>query len=307
MKNLFFVPFAFDKNKKTGVNVTDNALGMYLKNLCVSLISAKKSNPDIDVALVTNINIPAEQERLLYENDVHIYCEPFDSFVFADNYPWCLAFYKLCALEKMVANYDYDNYVYTDADVFVQNALDNVFLELKHNILLYDINNGLSFREYKIITDEFKRFGIDSYITHYGGEFFGASRENAILFVDHCKAVYHEMQEKNFVTTSGDEFITSIVAYRMKNCIKNAGAYIFRFWTGDFYLVSTCYKYNEIAILHMPGEKKRGMLKLYVILAKKHSFPSKEKVHRICHLTRQPMKSIIKRLVFQNKSPFLKR
>lgn len=294
MKNLFFVPFAFSENKNTGVNVRENALNVYLKNLCVSLISAKKATPDIDVALVSNIKIPTEHEKLLLENDVLIFLEPFDSFVFDDKYLWCLAFYKLCALEKMVTQYDYDNYIYTDADVFVQKSLDKVFWELKDNILLYDINHGLFVRDYEIIIDEFKRFGIDSYITHYGGEFFGASHENAMMFVNQCKLVFDEMVEKNFSTTKGDEFIISIAASKMRNAIKNAGAYIYRFWTGSFYLVSTCFKYNEIAILHLPSEKENGMLKLYDYFIKNHEFPIKEKVHKICHLNHQPIKNKIK-------------
>lgn len=96
----------------------------------------KKTNTDLDVALVTNINIPTKYEKILLENNVLIYIEPFDSFVFSDSYRWCLAFYKLCALEKMVTKYNYDNYIYTDADVYVQKSLDKVFLELKDNILL---------------------------------------------------------------------------------------------------------------------------------------------------------------------------
>ena len=292
MKNLFFVPFAFTSDKITGVNVRKDALNVYLKNLCVSLISAKKATPNIDVALVSNINIPTEQEKLLL--DVLIFIEPFDSFVFDGKYLWGLAFYKLCALEKMVAKYDYDNYIYTDADVFVQKSLDKVFWELKDNILLYDINHGLFVHDYEIIIDEFKRFGINSYITHYGGEFFGASRENAMMFVHQCKLVFDEMLKKDFSTTKGDEFITSIAASKMKNTIKNAGAYIYRFWTGSFYLVSTCFKCNEIAILHLPSEKENGMLKLYDYFIKNHEFPSKEKVHKICHLNHQPIKIKIK-------------
>ena len=297
MKNLFFVPFAFAENKNTGVNIKGDAKEVYLKNMCVSLISAKKANPDIDVALVTNITIPSRYEELLSENDVLIFVEPFDSFVFPDNYRWCLAFYKLCALEKMVANYDYDNYIYTDADVFVQKSLDKVFWELKDNILLYDINYGLHVKDYEIIVEEFNRFGIDSYITQYGGEFFGASRSNAQLFVDACKQIFAEMQEKDFVTTKGDEFIISIVAYKMKNIIKNAGAYIYRFWTGTFYLISTCFKYNEVAILHFPAEKNDGMLTLFDIFLKKKSFPAKEEVHAICHLNQPSIKTKIKQII----------
>jgi len=76
----------------------------------------------------------------------------------------------------------------------------------------------------------------------------------------------------------------------MKDVIKNAGAYIFRFWTGSFYLVSTCYTCNEVAILHLPSEKERGLVKLFDIFYKKHSFPRKERVHKILHLTRKPLK-----------------
>ena len=36
-----------------------------MKNCCVSLLSAKHYNPDSDVALVTNIDIPNEFEKLL--------------------------------------------------------------------------------------------------------------------------------------------------------------------------------------------------------------------------------------------------
>lgn len=297
MKNLFFVPFAFDEKKMTGVNVTSNALKVYLKNLCVSLISAKKTNPNIDVALVSNVNIPAEYEKLLLDNQVLIYTEPFDAFAFANDYPWCLAYYKLCALEKMVTKYDYDNYIYTDADVFVQKSLDKVFLELRDNILMYDINHGLYVRDYVQIMEEFNRFGVDTYITHYGGEFFGASRENARLFSQQCKAIFNEMQSRNFVTAKGDEFISTIAAHRLRGMVKNAGAYIYRFWTGDFYLVSTCYKFNEIAILHLPAEKQDGMLKLYNYFVKHNAFPSKEKVHKICHLTHQPLKAKVRGFV----------
>ena len=297
MKNLFFVPFAFDEKKMTGVNVTSNALKVYLKNLCVSLISAKKTNPNIDVALVSNVNIPPEYEKLLLENQVLIYTEPFDAFAFANDYPWCLAYYKLCALEKMVTKYDYDNYIYTDADVFVQKSLDKVFLELRDNILMYDINHGLYVRDYVQIMEEFNRFGVDTYITHYGGEFFGASRENARLFAQQCKAIFDEMQSRNFVTAKGDEFISTIAAHRLRGMVKNAGAYIYRFWTGDFYLVSTCYKFNEIAILHLPAEKQDGMLKLYNYFVRHNAFPSKEKVHKICHLTHQPLKAKLRGFV----------
>lgn len=289
MKKLFFVPFAFGQKQATGMNVKKDPLNTYLKNICVALISAKQSTPEMDVALVCNIDVPDLYRKLLLDNNVLIFKEPFDSFVFSDDYPWCLAYYKLCALEK-VLKYEYDFYLYTDADVYVQSSLENVFEELKDNILLYDINHGLGVRDYRIIDREFRQFGVKQYITHFGGEFFGASASNAQRFIEHCKAIYEKMQAENFVTTKGDEFILSVAASEMRDTVKNAGAYISRFWTGLFYLVSSCYRFNEVAILHMPREKNVGILKLFDIFVKKGRFPKKQKVHRICHLTHMPVR-----------------
>ena len=294
MKKLFFVSFAFDEEKLSGMNVyKSDKFNTYLKNICVSLISAKRTTADVDVALVCNVDVPEEYDTILKNNGVLIFKESFDSFLFKNNYPWCLAFYKLCALGKMIDK-GYDYYVYTDADVYVQSSLENVFEELQDNILLYDINHGLGVKDYRIIGDEFVNFGVSKYTTHYGGEFFGASRDNAKDFLSECFSVYEEMLKKDFVTTKGDEFILSVAASRMKTKIKNAGAYIFRFWTGRFYLVSTCYKYNEVSILHLPDEKEKGMLRLYNYFLKKQSFPKKEKVHKICHLSRKSKTVLIK-------------
>lgn len=300
MKNLIFVPFAFDENKSSGANVKQSeAMNIYLKSLCVSLLSAKKTNTDADVALVCNLPLPAQYETLLTENGVKIFIEPFDSFLFDDQYKWCLAFYKLCALEKMVNHYDYDNYLYTDADVYFQNSVEHCFAEAKDNILMYDINHGLNVPNYATTLDQFHAFGVDGYPTQYGGEFFCASRENARLFVERCKEIHDKMIRTNFQTNKGDEFISSIAAHTLREKVKNAGAYIFRFWTGGFYLVSTCYQYNEISILHLPAEKQLGIAKLFTYFCKHHTFPTKSKVHSVCHLTHQPIKTIIKRFIRQ--------
>lgn len=53
--NLICIPFAYEENMNSGVNVSIKGKGkieIYLKNACVALISAKYYNPDSDVALV---------------------------------------------------------------------------------------------------------------------------------------------------------------------------------------------------------------------------------------------------------------
>ena len=301
-KNLICVPFAYDYKAESGVNLTSNKikrLEYYFKNLCVSLVSAKKHNQEDDVALITNLNediIEKEYIKILNKNNIKIiYCS-FDEFVFQKDYLWNLAFYKLNILSYLEKNTDYKNICYMDADVYVQDNFQDIWKECEENIMLYDINHGLGTKDYEIICDEFEKF-LDKkiYITHFGGEFLAINRKNIGKFIKSLKDVYNKMLQDNFKTTKGDEFILSIAANENKNIVKNAGAYIYRFWTSlEFRLVSTNYKYNRIVILHVPSEKQSGMIKIYDKYIKKNKLPKEEKVWRILHLMRPSLANRIK-------------
>lgn len=286
-RNLIMIPYADLQGAKTGVNITDNngRKNVYLKNCCVALISAKHYNPDCDVALVTNIQVPGAYEALLSKHGVQILFAPFEFFRFDLQYTWALAFYKLCALQTVVLEHPHKAYCYLDTDIYVQGNFAPIWQECSEHIMLYDINHGLQVKDYQHFLGEIHAFmETSSFITHYGGEFFAAAHDDAVLFLKECSCVYKEMQEKAFVTTHGDEFITSIAAQKMRNRIKNAGAYIFRFWTGGFRLTSTCYQYNPVIVLHVPAEKERGMLTLFRRYMKKGIVPKNETVWRCLHL-----------------------
>lgn len=70
----------------------------------------------------------------------------------------------------------------------------------------------------------------------------------------------------------------------MRDLIKSGNPYIYRFWTGIFRLVSTCYKSNPVSILHISDEKRSGMVKLYNIIKTKKRFPSAKRCFEILHL-----------------------
>ena len=163
---------------------------VYLKNASVALISAKQYNPECEVALATNMareNIPDEFLRIFDDWKIKILEIPFDDFRFPGNYTWALAFYKLCALKKLT-DMEYDSICYLDTDVYIQGDFDAIWAECKQNIMLYDINHGLNTRDYVLLLDEIEHYtGRRNYVTHYGGEFFAASSENAKSFVDRCE------------------------------------------------------------------------------------------------------------------------
>ena len=312
-KRLICIPFAYEKNMKTGANVSDieNSLSLYIYNSCVALITAKHYNQDCDVAFATNLDLnqlPRECKKLLNQNHIKIFQIPFDSFRFTGDMKWSLAFYKLCVLKYLAQNGEYDAICYMDTDVYVQGSFDAIWEECKENILLYDINHGLNTKDYVILCEEIKQFfGRKKLITHYGGEFLAASRNELIAFSEACKEIYMQMQRASFMTTKGDEFIISLAADKMKHKIKNAAPYIYRFWTGaSFRLISTCYKYNRITVLHVPDEKEKGMLCLYRKYISKGIVPKDQVAWRILRLKRLSMLDYIK-LIAKNVLSIMRR
>lgn len=292
-KNIICVPFAYKANMQSGENVSSSGnqrLFIYLKNASVALISAKHFNKDADVILATSLlehEIPEEIRKVLKREDIKIITIPYDEFCFSSEYTWSLAFYKLCVL-KHLCNVGFEKVVYLDTDVYIQGNFESIWKEVEQKILLYDINHGLNVEDYRSFCNEVKIFNNlnnQMYITHYGGEFFASNYKNAIQFMALSERIYEEMVRKEFKTSKGDEFILSLAANEMKDDIKNAGAYIYRFWTGArFRLVSTCYENNKVLILHLPAEKEKGMIRLYSNYIRKGSMPSEQKVWKICRL-----------------------
>lgn len=126
--SIIMVPYANLENMKGGVNVdNNNRLNIYMKNCCVSLLSAKNYNLNSDIALVTNIEVPAKYEKILTDNNILIIKAEFTYFKFPEDYKWGLAFYKLCALKHVVENYNYEYYSYLDSDVYIQASFDNIW------------------------------------------------------------------------------------------------------------------------------------------------------------------------------------
>lgn len=291
-KGIIIIPFAYIEGFQSGINVQNigKKIDLYIKNCCVSAISARKYNDNAtDVAVVSNIEFPDFYSKLLEVNGVLFIKQDFDSFTFGNDYVWSLAFYKLCALSGVIQKFDYNYYSYLDSDVYVQGSFELLWKECDQNIMLYDINHGLQVRDYNHILNEFWNFlGKDILLTHYGGEFFAAKRDYALEFLKVCFSIYNQMGERNFVTTHGDEFIISLAAFELRDKIKNAGAYIFRFWTGrKFRLVSTQYISNPVIILHVPAEKMVGMIYLFDRYISKGKIPSNRKLYRILHLNKK--------------------
>lgn len=299
--NLIIVPYAELDGAKSGLNIssTIDKRALYLKNCLVALFSIRVHNDDnTDVAFVTNIDVPDDYRRKLENKRIIVIRAPFTSFFPGNDYQWCLAFYKLCALKYVVDNTNYDKYAYLDSDIYCQRSFSDIWEEADQHVMLYDTNHGLSDKNYKrFILECSDYYGFHKLITHYGGEFFASNKKNAIVMINTMKSIFDSMLENGINNKSGDEYVLSLAASENFNLIKNAGAYVYRYWTNDVRLINSLYKRNNMVILHCPGEKSTGILKIYKIIEKKHKLPKNNKIHKYLHLNHRSircMMSIIK-------------
>ena len=70
-------------------------------------------------------------------------------------------------------------------------------------------------------------------------------------------------------------FIAAALLYKEIPVIP-ATPYIFRFWTEDFYLVSTVTVSNPVSIWHLPSEKDKGFIRMYERFIGTGQFPDIE-------------------------------
>lgn len=293
---LIYCAYAENESMQSGENIkkVSDRKTLYLKNSFVALYSVKATHPEVNVALITNIKIPKLFFELFTNNGIDIIYQEFDSFLFDKNMKWGLAFYKLCAL-KMVLEKNYKYYLMLDTDIVVQNSMNDMFTELKDYILLYERFVRSSYEEEKLFDSEVQQLiNEDCSVIKYGGEFIGGPQRFLIEFICECENIYKRMIETKICSNFGDEFIICIASRKFRNRIKEANAYIERYWTGTFRQVNINYLHNPVSILHVPAEKSEGMIKIYEYIIKHNTLPEAKLVHRFLHLKHPSLKTKVK-------------
>lgn len=280
MKNLIVNAFCFEEKQLSSPQlgkVSDkNKMDIYLKNIAVSLVSAKLHNKKDDVALITNIDIPSNFRNILEENGIMIIIVPFETFVFPVRFRWSMAFYKLCALKFIVNNLEYDNYLLIDTDTITINSFFDIWKESQAGILLYDLHHNYSHNTRAVLRkDYFHLFKKKHDINHFGGEFICGNKIDLKEFINECLSLYNSVKSQNFPVdiSWGDEHLISICSITSSNII-SGNSYIARYWTGKFYYVSTNYIFDAVSILHIPNEKNHGLIRIYDFYIKKGRIPN---------------------------------
>lgn len=300
-KHLIMVPYAHISTMETGVNTGSKDRSkqkeMYLKNCCVALVSAKIHNPETDVALVTNIEVPEPYSGILSRAGVAVIRIPFDKFNFGDKYVWGLAFYKLCAQYHISHSTEYEAVACLDSDIYIQGSFKPVWESVKSALMFYRLASGTAETTVSKIFAEAAQFtGKNEPFIHYGGEFFVASSADMRMVTEKEEKIFQQMQERGFRVSTGDEFISSLVANSMPEAICSASGYVYRFWTGTHRSISPAYK-TTLVCLHVPAEKVSGMLRIFDRYVSKGQIPPREKAWKMLHLPHRSLPFAIRALV----------
>ena len=296
MKNLICTAFSFkegyETSTQTGKKASLDTTEMYMKNIYVSLTSAKVHNPDADVALFVNRPVSEQWEAKLTQNDISVRVCPFDEYAVPKEFRWALAFYKLCVLDHIVSSHDlFDNYGHVllmDNDTYTTGPYDDLWSEADMGVLLYNVGHSFSHKDREVIRQDFLKFfekeAKERAITHYGGELVAGSMAHLRDFMGTCRKVFDTMTKDPHLSMdklAGDETVWSVAAAVTDVPVINACPYIFRFWTEKFYLVSTVTVSNPVCIWHLPSEKNTGFIRMYGYYNRHLSFPSVDASSRI--------------------------
>lgn len=286
MNNLILFAFAFKEGYNTSIQLSKTAdsstTEMYLKNLFVSSVSAKRNNPDDDCMITVNEPLSDAWTKRFEENGITVSVIEFSSYVIPKEFPWSLAFFKLCVLDTLVKEGKYDRYLLLDADTFTTGSYQSMWNESDFGVCLYPLGHDFSHPDRDIIRRDFMRLYPKEAkklpITHYGGEYVCGSKAYLEIFLATCAEIFGKVEATGFKVEEkiGDESVWSIAASLLGDRIPIiAGTpYLFRFWTEDFYLTSTLTVSNPVCIWHLPSEKPTGMLRLYRYFMKKNTFPN---------------------------------
>lgn len=265
----------------------------YLKYCYVSLMSAKITNPDCEIALVANHPIPDKFEHLFSEHGIKIVSVPFDNYRVPDTFKWELAFYKLKVIEYMAEQAEYDFYLGVDTDTYFSGYLDELWEECSSNLpVLYPLAASPNEPTRKYIRENYKKiFGKDEPIIQIGGEFLAGSLQAFQKLADQNRFIYNTIREKDFPisTDSGDEALLSMSASNFS--FLPALPYVRRYWGRKaYYNVDSAW--DHIPIWHLPAEKNYGLDIMYRYIIKKGRLPAPKEAARMFNLPCQNKYSI---------------
>ncbi len=313
--NLIYVPISHEENYKMSANITCNnkkGVEIYLKNAFIALKSVQRYNNDVDLAIVINFELSSFYKDLFENNNISIYRINFDDYKMPPDFTWSLAFFKITALKYIVNNTDYEYTLQLESDEICISNFDDMWRELDYKILMiyspFRIDHANRLKYSKLFHDFYNCSNENQIICKTGAGFIAGKKSSLLHFVEVCDQIYKHIKENIHIVekTVGDELYTSLYCALHPERVGDASPYATVYWTGDFYYVSTNYKYDPVSIIHLPAEKIKGFITLFNYYLKNKKLPDNKIIFRIMNFPKKPKLFFIKNVLSKVKVQLLK-
>ena len=209
MENLIFGAFATLEGYREG-DAANLGRAVYDRCTVVALCSAKAQNPACTVALVTNAPPPQPFLGQLQAAGVEIWDCPFTTYRVPADTNWALAYYKLCAMDWVLAHRDFARAAMLDLDTYTQYPLDDLWREADEAVLLYQVPHAASqgmAQAISHISDAVYPEGAPHVLTHFGGELVAGSKARLQNFLPYCRRYFDTLQTAGITPKEGDEAV----------------------------------------------------------------------------------------------------
>lgn len=266
----------------------EQANDIYLRCAFVCLMSAIRNGEADRAILVTNISLD-KQWNLIFRNEniEVIVVESTDRFVVDSQAEWNITQYKYEAMWSVCSKLNpMDNLLFLDSDTITVGNLADIFSEIADgSLMLYDTRHSYSHPSRKRIRENYMQLFGEGNPVHWGGEFIAGKVQQVMTFLSECCDIVDRMKNTQGLQNVADEHVTSIAITRLSGVqIRNASAYIYRFWTGDPYIVSTNYYFDRVVIWHLPAEKVSGIREVYQYYIKHAVLPNVEFIAKVSRM-----------------------
>ena len=277
---LFATAFYHAKGRSPNAwTLSDRAkLDMYYRCMVVCYASLRRFHPEAQLGLFTNRELPEPfNAQLRSLNVVTRICG--DRYTvdtaFTNGFPGCLLTLDVIAHLAENSSGEFKSLVMIDSDCVVRRKVDALLAALNDDVKVvhayepgYPVNmvaNGQSRASLTLALSYSLQRVIEQPIPLYGGEFFAISAEMIPLLARRIERFWYWMRTEG-VGTFGheltEEHVMSIVLSEPGQTIRAADRYVKRLWTAVNYSTINGDE-DDIAIWHLPSEKKKGFVTLY--------------------------------------------
>lgn len=266
----------------------EQAKDIYLRCAFVCLLSAIKNGEADRAIFVTNALLDEQWNSIFCNENIEvIVVESTDRFEVDSQAEWNITQYKYEAMRSVCSVLDLkDNLIFLDSDTITVGNLADIFFEIAdESLMLYDTRHSYSHPARKRIRENYALLFGEGNPVHWGGEFIAGKVQTIMTFLSECCDIVDRMKNTLGLQNVADEHVTSIAITRLNGIrIRNASAYIYRFWTGDPYIVSTNYYFDRVAIWHLPAEKASGIREVYQYYQKHAVLPNVDFIAKVSRM-----------------------